>query len=265
MLLLGCFVEKIDGLKTMIAAKDIQEISVDEMYGDLLPSSESITAISDFFGLDVASMFIAPPPLGGDIWGMSVLDDGRLSIFSLDVSGHGPQVAPLTKWIHGLIGQQQKIDPEPVAMLSALNSALYRTLTRGKFATVFYGIIDMVNDSICYSSAAIPPQILRTHAMTNYVGVPCEGLPLGFVENTQYDLHEYAFHKGASLILYSDALVETPHPPHEVFSPESLTEFANTMDSEQSSHDIVTAIMGRLDIEKNGLKDDLTLVAIRRL
>jgi len=249
----------------MIAAKDIQEVSVDDVYGDLLPSTESIKAISDFFGLDIASMFIAPPPLGGDIWGLSVLDDGRLSIFSLDVSGHGPQVAPLTKWMHGLIRQQQSIDPEPVAVLSALNKALYKTLTRGKFATIFYGIIDITNDSISYSCAANPPQLLRTNARANYIGIPCEGMPLGFVENTQYDLHEYAFHKGATLILYSDALIETPHPPHEVYTPESLLGLVNTIDGEQSSHDIVTAIMDRLDIEKHGLKDDLTLVALRRL
>jgi sigma-B regulation protein RsbU (phosphoserine phosphatase) len=249
----------------MVESGAIEDINLDQAYGDLLPSAESTNAISQFFGLDIASMFIAPPPLGGDIWGMAALDDSRLSLFSVDVSGHGAQIAPLTKWIHGLIVQQQKIDPEPVSMVSALNRALFKSLMRGKFATLFYGIIDIANDSLSYSCSAVPPPLLRTGAPGEFACIPGEGLPLGFVEDTTYDLHQYPFRKGAALVLYSDALVETPHPPHEVFTPESLKTFVNAVGAQQTSHDIVTAIMTQLDIETNVLKDDLTLVAMRRL
>lgn len=237
----------------------------DEGYARLLPSPSYLTLLKNAYGLDIDAVFLSPPPLGGDIWDIKPLPDGRVVIFAADISGHGSHIAPITKWVHGLMHEQIDIDPDPSSLLVAVNNALYQSLPRGQFSTLFYGVIDRDNDRLEYACAASMPQLLRPHDKTKTIALKGEGLPLGFVENATYETLHFPFHKGGTLTLYSDAVVETPFGPEAVFSPESLTVFVNDLGPESKPSIINHEIMRALDLKTNTFKDDLTLVSIRRI
>jgi len=192
------------------------------------------------------------------------LSDQRLAIFSADVSGHGAKIAPITRWLHGLLHEQILIDTDPVIMLKTLNEILFETLPRGKFVTFFYGVLDLNDSELYFATSATTPPILcsSTHASAKLL--PADGMPLGFSLDADYEPRRVSFPSGGCLVIYSDALIETPHPPHNIFEPETLADFIADHSRLPTAQAKVDAIMKRLDLDDNELTDDLTLVVIRR-
>jgi len=233
-------------------------------YGQLLPSDDLLDHMRRTYNLDIASQFIVPPPFGGDLWGLIELTEKRLAIFSADISGHGSKIAPITRWLHGLIHEQVKIDTDPVVMLTTLNEILVETLPRGKFVTFFYGVFDLSDSELYFATSATTPPILCLSIHSTATLLPADGVPLGFSLDSEYEPRQVSFPSGGCLVLYSDALIETPHPPHAIFDPESLANFIADHSRLPNAQAKVDAIMQKLDLNKNELSDDLTLVVIRR-
>jgi serine phosphatase RsbU (regulator of sigma subunit) len=64
------------------------------------------------------------------------------------------------------------------------------------------------------------------------------------------------------LILYSDALIETPFPPNSAFTPDTLRSFVNELPSNLTAHKIRDRLLGELFARsRTKPQDDLTLIA----
>jgi len=151
----------------------------------------------------------------------------------------------------------------PDRALNWLNNRLNSILPMGRYAAMFYGVVDLKDNRLDYACAAILPQICRSETNQAFKGLDGSGLPLGFMKNASYDLHSVPFNKGAMLILYTDALVETPSPPHNVFSDTSLVERLNDLPENIRSESIIATLLQELDLKRHGLNDDLTLIALK--
>jgi sigma-B regulation protein RsbU (phosphoserine phosphatase) len=130
-------------------------------------------------------------------------------VYLCDFSGHGVAAALNTVRLHTLITQMNKHIGAPSAFLQKINTQLYDLLPRGQFATFFCGIIDIERQTLTYAGAGSPPPFLCSRGKITCLDT--RGLPLGIKPRPSYEDHTISFLPDDSLLLFSDAFIETPN------------------------------------------------------
>lgn len=239
-----------------------QDLSVArEMQSALLPSHTTIAGIEAHYPLKIASMYQASQDLGGDFWGIWGLRHGIINLAMADFAGHGISAALNTFRLHTYLRNPTLGKLPPDEVLAFVNSFLFDVLPRGQYATFAHVRFDMKNHCFEMASAAAPPPLLDIGGKGEYRALPSAGLPLGLVSEVEYEVRNYPFPPGSTMILYSDALVDTPLAPEAVFDTESLLAFVNRLDPGLPPEGVIARI--RLALTPHLPDDDLTLVVIR--
>ncbi|MDR3373082.1 MAG: SpoIIE family protein phosphatase [Ancalomicrobiaceae bacterium] len=230
------------------------------MQHSLLPHPDTIAALKRDLPLDIASTYAPSIDLGGDIWGIAPLHGGRLRIYSADFTGHGVGASLNTFRLHTFIASGAAKAEDPAAWLAEINEFLCSTLEVGQFATVFAAVIDFAVGEIAYSLAACPPPLLRSGAGAPFRLLSGAGYPVGITRAADYDTVRVPFPPGSMLVMYSDALIETPDPPDAVLSPERLRDLLAETPSAAAALEMMLAPLRQPHLPPP--TDDLTVVAL---
>lgn len=193
-----------DALQTELA-------SARRMQMALLPPSDRIQAIAAHHGVDIAGVLEPSLVIGGDLWGAIDVGEGRVAVYTFDFSGHGFAAALNTFRLHTLIHDHLELAHAPAEMLARLDFGLAPLLPRGQYATIFYGVIDLWQDSLLWAAAGTPPPLFLPHG-GDPEPLENRGIPLGILPKCDRQQHMRVMLPGDSLILYSDALTESPLP-----------------------------------------------------
>ncbi len=175
----------------------------------ILPSEHELAAIRRTAGLDIASHYAPSSEIGGDFWGMKPLSAHRVAVWMVDFSGHGVASALNAFRLQAYLKEDSYAALNPAEYMTALNERLLQILSRGQFATMFYGVIDTQANALIYSCAAWPSPLLVRAGGQEVCLLDGRGFPLGIGQHT-FETHAVPFDAGDALLLYSDALVETP-------------------------------------------------------
>ena len=178
------------------------------MQTSLLPSVRLQKEIIASSGLDIASRSASCREIGGDLWGLSALDGGRVGVFTLDVAGHGTTAALTTFRVHTLIHELGAWLLDPGRFLQELNLRLTELLQPGAFATMFYGVVDPAANCISYAAAGSPPPLVRRGTGLPLTPLDSTGVPLGIAVRVEYPCAKVEFGPGGMLFLYSDILTD---------------------------------------------------------
>ncbi len=237
------------------------------MQETLMPSEEVVAQYEAAMPVEIGAHYEASQGLGGDLWGLIPLADGKLKIYSADFTGHGVGSALNTFRLHTFISNHTGLADFPAAWLGQLNSYLCSVLSTGQFATMFCAVVDFEACELRYASAGAPPQLLQNRRNgAGYRLLDGTGFPLGLIEQATFEEHCERFDPGCGLLLYSDALVETPDPPEEVFTPKGLSEYLNSQCAGAGAKAIPACIVNHLKKEAgHKLADDLTVISLRHV
>lgn len=242
-----------------------QELAIARsMQESLMPSADAIAHIEAEYPVTIGSHYEASLGLGGDMWGLIPLGKGKLKIYSADFSGHGVGAALNTFRLHAFISNREGQAERPAEWLAQLNSYLCTELSMGQFATMFCAVIDFDSCELRHASAGVPAQLLANDADTGaYRLLDGTGFPLGLIRDATWEESCETFRPGSGLLLFSDALVETPDPPSQVFTPQTLAVFVNSQCLGAGSEKIPACVVDRLNTEA-GQKpdDDLTVISL---
>jgi len=182
-------------------------------------------------GVDFEWSYQACESLGGDMFNIFRLDERRVGMYVLDVSGHGPSAAlqsvtlshvltpfdqqgGILKRIGGESGRYEVTSPPEVAR--RLNRAFPLIERSGQFFTFLYGILDVETRIVRYVKAGHPGPIVVTRD-----GARClekgGGIPIGIMPDAEYEEEQVALSAGDSLVFYTDGVLETLSPQREAF------------------------------------------------
>jgi sigma-B regulation protein RsbU (phosphoserine phosphatase) len=209
-------------LGSALKALDREMQAVGEIQRSLLP--EKLPVIP---GFEIAAHYQTSARAGGDYYDFFKLDDGAWGLFIADVSGHGTPAAVLMAITHAIAHADPHSHTPPAGMLKYLNDRLARAYTRGgTFITAFYAVLDPDKRTFTYSRAGHnPPRLVRGD---HVISIDREGgLPLGIVENQEYDQASVNLERGDQLLLYTDGITEAMAPsdgknPRDLFGLERL-------------------------------------------
>ncbi len=234
-----------------------------KMQEDLLPSPKVLEAIRAETGLSIAAHFQPSAELGGDMWHLRDLGQGRYAVILVDFAGHGITAALNTFRLHTLTHQQtlRNLD-KPSEYLYQLNDLLVDLLPSNQFATLFLGVVDTVRETLTWSGAGAPMPIYGVGEQIGYL--EADGLPMGISRKGQYRDQQVPFPKGAFLLLYSDALTETPDERGMMLNDDQLLAMVAAAHADQFADRPLTSLLDLFRLHRRQPTDDLTLLWLSR-
>lgn len=259
------FLLSIGGLLWLLVIELVDRVRVrDELevarnlQSDLLPdTSPEVT------GYQFAHSYRTANEVGGDYYDFQTLPDGRLAILMGDASGHGIAAGLLMAIANATLKTALDVDPEPEAVASLLNAALFRTGDRRAFMTLFYGLLDPTTGRLDYLCAGHPfPLLRRAGGEIEELGTGT--LPLGLRRELELQAESVELGSGDLLVLFTDGLPESVNGPDgDAFGFKKIRELLATVGSPDRVHDRILLAFDQ-HIGHEPLTDDLTLVVISR-
>lgn len=216
--------EKRHSLKTLQLYRDRMETELEsarQLQLGILPEDDKLEECRRRCGVTFAAAFAPAAQIGGDFWGMQPLFQHQVALWLVDFSGHGMPAALNAFRLHAYLKENIPETARPGDYLSALNDKLLNLLPRGQFATMFYGIIDTQSYQLFYAQAYAPSPLILHRDTGKAEMLEGNAPPLGIGMHL-YPTQGVSFAPNDVLVLYSDALIETPSAEEKLISEEAL-------------------------------------------
>jgi PAS domain S-box-containing protein len=198
--------------------------------------------------------------VGGDWYDAIQLGDGRLGVAMGDVVGHGLGAAALMGQLRHATRAYALEGHPPGAVLDRLDR-LMRTLDGGQMATLLYLVVEPDRSSVRLASAGhVPPLLVGRDGRAAFLDTAPDP-PLGVFAISSHSEIEVPLEPGATLILYTDGLVEQRGASIDEGLEALRAAAADPSEDPEALCDHLMAVM--LDV--HAPDDDIALLALRAL
>jgi hypothetical protein len=214
--------------------------------------------LPQFPGLQVSARYeagVEGVEIGGDWYDLIPLDDHRLLLVVGDVSGRGLRAATTMALLRFAIHAYRSQGDDPTTFLPKL-SGLVSVGADGQLATVLCALIDVRSREIKITNAGHLPPLLVGAEDSHFIESQV-GLPVGVDRQATYSSTTVSAPPGATLLAFTDGLVERRGESIEV----GLERLRTKVDSNQMGLDQLVAQI--LDDLREDALDDTAVAAIR--
>jgi sigma-B regulation protein RsbU (phosphoserine phosphatase) len=198
------------------------------------------TAGPQIEGYRFAWLFEPSASLAGDILNVFRLDDRRVGVYVLDVSGHGVAAALLSVTVShflspnpdpssilwhranehsepagGVVSPHDFQLEKPHRVAERLSQRFPFDTVTAQYFTMIYGVLDTQSHELCYTLAGHPNMLLVT-ASGDAHPLEAAGYPIG-VGPGGYEEQTYSLAPGDRLYIHTDGLYEAMSPSGELF------------------------------------------------
>jgi sigma-B regulation protein RsbU (phosphoserine phosphatase) len=213
--------------------------------------------------LAIAWCYEPATEVGGDLFDVVPLPDGRTLLFVADAMGHGVQAALVVSTVKATLAAHLAEADDLPRLLSYLDAALGRLFV-DRFVTAAACVVDPSAQRLRYALAGHPPLLLA--GPRGISSFEAGGLPLGTALGHGFAGGEVELSPGSLILLYSDGLCEAQRPDGSQFGLAALIDRVEGL-ADCSPAEVVRTLRATLD-EFRGpapLADDLTILAARLL
>jgi sigma-B regulation protein RsbU (phosphoserine phosphatase) len=212
--------------------------------------------------VDIAAVNSPASHISGDFYNWFELPDGRMVVTVGDVTGHGMAAAFLMATTQLLVRNTMVRVNDPGRCLEEVNRQLCVQVFNGQFVTMVIAILDLANGKLQVGTAGHPAPLVADGE--SFQQLPLEPqLVLGVDRDTRYETETFDLPSAASLLLYTDGVVECPDVRDARFGDERLRRaLYGRYDTAQ---EMLSRVVSAVDTFRGGrlLNDDLTLVAVQ--
>ncbi len=230
------------------AARQLQNV--------LLPRTAEIR------GLDVAIRSRAAREISGDVYEFFEHGDDYAVIAFGDVSGKGPAAALYGALISGLMRILVPRRRSPAMLMKSLNEALMERKVDAQYATLTVLLWEPRLRRLTLSNAGAEPLFICRKGVVQVTET--EGVPIGLLENQEYEESEYNCEPGDTLLLFSDGLEDQLNERDQQFSRIRVKRLLQDYGG-SSARAVVDHLFMELDEFRDGvaLTDDQTAVVMK--
>ena len=223
----------------------------------LLPASLPSTG-----WLRAAGSSVASHQVGGDYYDVARVTPQCWSAVVADVSGKGVSSALLASLLEGALIAATDHSGVLARRIERLNKFLLERTGGEKYATIFYALLDSGGRLSYVNAAHCPPLVVRSG--TELAELDATGLPVGLVEEAQYEVSEWRLTPGDKVIIYTDGVTEAQDPGGAFFGKKRLRELAaaHAAGSCAELHDAIQSAVAAFT-EGAAQSDDITLVVLQ--
>lgn len=204
--------------------------------------------------------------LGGDCYDFMTLPDDRLALVVGDASGKGLAAALMMASVQASLRTAALFTSNDLAaLLKIVNIQAYASSLADRYATVFYGVFDLVTRTLRYVNAGHnPPVVLRNDGSVHWLEP--SGAPVGMFPDSNYQESVVQLNPGDLVIAYTDGVIEATNPGREEWGVQGLLKATAARGRQRSTgaQDLVELIFNSMDDFSRGCQtDDATLAVLR--
>ena len=199
--------------------------------------------------------------VGGDYFDVFPLGEGRTAFLIADVSGKGLGAALVTTMLQGALSGMA-LGHDPARVFNHVNRFLCDHTEIGRYATMFFGILDEQGHLEFINAGHPSPLLLRR-------GIPEEAFsegsyPVGLVPDAEYTAACLRLEPGDTLVLFSDGVTEAMDPDDQFFGVPRLKKVLTGI-PECPLDQIQKCVLEAVENFARGAHqaDDLTLLIVR--
>jgi serine phosphatase RsbU (regulator of sigma subunit) len=231
-----------------------------QMQTALLPSASPQVPGFHFF-----QHYQAAYEVGGDYYDYVLLPDDRFAAVVGDVAGKGVSAAILMAKLSSDVRFWLAREPDPAIALANINAAFSRHGWDDRFVTMVVAVVDPQACELTLVNAGHMPPILRSGAgKVEEVGGEEAGLPLGVIDDYQYESYKREFLAGDFLTIFTDGFSEAMNANRDLFGVERLIELCS--DKTLKSSELGGCILDKVHAFAGDFpqSDDMCLVCFGR-
>lgn len=174
-------------------------------------------------GLEAAAVYEPCSSVGGDYYDFVPLGEDRWGLAVGDVAGKGIPAALLVAALRASIFSLAHSSLALRAILARTNRLLYESVGETRYATLFYGVLDVPLRRIVYINAGhAPPILVRANGAVEMIHAG--GLPVGLFPAPRYFEQDLQLGAGDLLALYTDGITESADRSGDLFGRERLAD-----------------------------------------
>ncbi len=231
-----------------------------EIQHRLLPNE-----VPDIEGYDLFDFYRPADRVGGDYYDYIPVGENRLAILVGDVVGHGIAAALLMAKVSAEAKFALASKQDAAVSMNQLNQAISK-LNLDRFITIVLALLDRPTNTLTIVNAGhLPPVIRKQDGTTEALSIEKSGLPIGIIEDFEYEAFTIQLDPGDLVLLYTDGVNEAQNLQGELFGHRRIIE---QMAEKQwrSSADFGKSLIAGVSQHLNGNRqdDDVCLVCLRR-
>lgn len=252
-------------IQASFMASELPQLPSWQFAAALVPARETSGDFYDVFPIpDGSERAAAPDAIASMTNGLSEsgAPSERYAILIADVVDKGVGAALFMALCWALLHTYARRYPDdPARVLSAANRRILRDTHAGQFVTVFYGVLDAQSGLLRYANAGHPPPFrLRDGQLSPLART---GIPLGILEDADWEEHTICFQPGDLCLLYTDGVTEAVDRRGEFFDGQRLMAVLGNS-AGRSAHEVKGAVLNEVarfagDVAQ---ADDITLLVL---
>jgi len=211
-------------------------------------------------GLEVAAGLRPARGISGDIYDFFEAQDHRAVLAFGDVSGKGAAAALYGALVSGLLRSLAPRRTDPRQIMRALNEALIERKVEARYVTLLLMLWSPhIRQFVMANAGSNPPLVCRNREILK---PKVEGVPLGLLDEREYEEVVFQAHQGDTLVLYSDGVTDHLNPEGQDYGRHRLSQVVRRM-CDQPAEAMVAEILADLDRFNTTPFDDQTLLVLK--
>jgi len=204
---------------------------------------------------------VASHQVGGDYFDVIPAGPDAWTAVVADVSGKGVSSALLASLMQGAFLAVSHSGSALHKRLEHINVFLNERTAGEKYATVFYCALERAGSLHYVNAGHCAPLIVRLDG--GLESLAATGMPVGLIEQAEFEVQEVALHSGDKIVIYTDGVTEAQNLQAEFFGRHRLRQVVaeHRADSCREMHDAVQSAIAAFT-ESAPQADDITLVVI---
>jgi sigma-B regulation protein RsbU (phosphoserine phosphatase) len=218
----------------------------------------------DILGLEIGIRSRPAREISGDLFDFFEPGEENALIAFGDVSGKGAAAALYGALVSGLLRILAPRRRSPTQLMRSLNEALLERKVDAQYVTLLLALWDARAKTLTVANAgSLPPLICRNG---EFLDPKIEGVPLGLLEDQEYDQVTITLKRDDTVLLYSDGIEDQLRDKEEDFGRTRLSETV-LGHCGLPVKDVVQRVFDELDEFRGAtaLTDDQTIMALRVL
>lgn len=214
--------------------------------------------------IDIHGRLTPTRAVGGDFFDYYFLDPRRLVFTIGDASGKGIASAMFVGMARSALKSESVRTSNPGTALGEANRVIATDNETMMFMTTFYGVLDVETGELLYANAGhTPPYLLKQDVGAHPIALNA-GVPLGVVEDFDFEPLHAHLAPGDAIVLYTDGVTEAADVHGALYGDDRLME---TLDKHerQSCAAIVDGVFDAVHAFATGAPqaDDIAVLVVR--
>ena len=161
--------------------------------------------------------------VGGDYYDYIMLPDGRVAVALGDVSGKGVAAALLMAKLSSEVRFHLASQKDPAVAVTRINATFTQSVWQDRFITFVVAVLDPENEQMTLVNAGHMAPLLRdSSGNVELIGEEETGLPLGVVDDYEYESYTRSINRGDFVTLFTDGISEAMNAAGELYGLEQL-------------------------------------------